>query len=302
MPRRTAQTISDTGETIIRDYIYEMTQKDLNGKTLQGYEGDLRHFGCWFETIYGSNLVFTPDQIVPPTLTSYRTWCQEQGLKPGTFNRRLTALKKFFAHMARAGQITVNPAEDIRFLSEVKQPPRHLTDKEVGDFMAAVVKHGTLRDRALFTLLAHTGIRSIEACNLKVNQVFLARGDEKIEVLGKRNKMRYVPVNATASKVLTEYLKTLPTGTTYLFPGRGGRRLTERGIRFLTAEFARVAGVVDLSPHDFRHHVGYRLAAAGVPLQQIADLLGHERLDTTRIYTQATRNDLRNAMAKLAWQ
>ena len=97
-------------------------------------------------------------------------------------------------------------------------------------------------------------------------------------------------------------MQTLDEGTSYVFPGRGGGRLTERALRLFVARLARQAKVSDLSPHDLRHRFGYRMAASGTPLQVLASLMGHDSLDTTMIYVRATRGDLQAAVERIAWR
>jgi integrase/recombinase XerD len=121
-------------------------------------------------------------------------------------------------------------------------------------------------------------------------------------IWGKRNKYREVPLNATARGALEEYLPTLPDeGEHYLFPSaKTGQALTERALGQLVKRYAEKAKLPDVHSHDLRHRFGYRMAET-VPLHRLAQIMGHDSLDTTRIYTQGTPGDLQNEVEKIAW-
>jgi len=167
----------------------------------------------------------------------------------------------------------------------------------------------------LLVVALHTGLRAGELCGLRRADVTVGARSGLVRVYGKRNKYREVPLNSTARDALRPYLATLPDDTPCLFPSRrGGARaggaagdatkpaapLTPRALGYLVARYARLARVPDLSPHDLRHRFGYRMAKA-VPLHRLAQLMGHDSLDTTRIYVPSTRQNLQEAVETIAW-
>lgn len=167
--------------------------------------------------------------------------------------------------------------------------------------LAAVTQEGTLRDRTLIVLLLHTGLRAREACQLRQDQVKLSKRSGTLEVIGKRNKYREVPLNATARKVLGEYLLTLPSHAIFLFPsGKTKKTLSERALGYIVKKYAYGAKLVDVSPHDLRHRFGYRMAES-VPLHRLAQIMGHDSLDTTKLYIRGTKQDLQQAVETIAW-
>ena len=122
-----------------------------------------------------------------------------------------------------------------------------------------------------------------------------------LEVIGKRNKYREVPLNATARKVLEEYLPTLPPAEAYLFPSAKTKQaLSERALGYIVKKYAQGAKLPDVSPHDLRHRFGYRMAES-VPLHRLAQIMGHDSLDTTKLYIQGTKHDLQQAVETIAW-
>ena len=119
---------------------------------------------------------------------------------------------------------------------------------------------------------------------------------------GKRNKYREVPLNATARKALEDYLAAHTQEAAFLFVSqRTHEPLTPRGVGFLIKKYAQKAGLAELRPHDLRHRFGYRMAET-VPLHRLAQIMGHDSLDTTMIYIQGTEHDLQQAVEQIAWE
>ena len=120
-------------------------------------------------------------------------------------------------------------------------------------------------------------------------------------IIGKRSKVRDVPLNATAQSTLSMYLETLPRESTYLFPSEKTRgALTERALGHLITKYARQAHLVSVSTHDLRHRFGYRMAEV-VPLHRLAQIMGHNSLGTTMLYIRRTKQDLQKDVEKIAW-
>jgi integrase/recombinase XerD len=165
-----------------------------------------------------------------------------------------------------------------------------------------VLDAAPLRDRTIVILLLHTGLRAQELCNLQVQHVKLGKRSGVLQVYGKRNKYREVPLNVTARTALDTYLQTLSKDMVYLFPSKKtGAALTVRGLAHCFHAYVHKAHLVDVSLHDLRHRFGYRMAAS-VPLHRLAQIMGHDSLDTTMIYIRGTRQDLQREVEKIAWQ
>ncbi len=149
--------------------------------------------------------------------------------EPASINRTFISLKRFFAWAVDAGLIARDPAKVVKLVEQVDPPPRFLSDREEDALIAAVSRHGTLRDRTLVVLLLHTGLRAHEICHLRVRQVHLGKRSGTLEMIGKRGKYREVPLNATARAALAEYLPTLPTSSVFLFPSTKTERRSPSG-------------------------------------------------------------------------
>ncbi len=303
--------LSNTGEHILAQYEQRLRiEEDLTGVTIRNYLSDLRHFAAWCESIWKQgreeDIPFTPERVATPTITDYRTYLQlVLHLKPNSINRSLISLKRYFAWVLSTGQTNYDPAKVVKLVGEEVSAPRHLDNQEEQALVATVTEMGNPRDRAIIVLMLHTGLRARELCTLTRAQVRIGKRSGTISVLGKRNKQREIPLNVTARAALLAYdplLCKLSQDTTPLFLSKKKHtQLTERGLGYVVKKYAEKAQICDVSPHDLRHRFGYRMAAE-VPLHRLAQLMGHDSLDTTMIYAQATKKDLQQDIEKIAWE
>lgn len=310
MKRQANPRLSSAGTCALAHYEQTMrSQEDLAPASLRNYLSDVRHFMAWYEAREAERTVddqrrsdFDVQAITTPTLTHYRSYLQAvQRQKPASVNRSLISLKRYFGWAIQHHLISYDPCAAVKLVGEEESTPRHLDDQEEQALVTAVTKAGRLRDRVLIVLLLHTGLRAREICRLRRDQVKLGKRSGLLEVIGKRNKYREVPLNTTARKVLEEYLPTLPPATVFLFPSdKTKEALSERALGYLVKKYAHAAKLIDISPHDLRHRFGYRMAES-VPLHRLAQIMGHDSLDTTRVYVQGTKQDLQQAVETIAW-
>ncbi len=302
--------LSQTGEQVLAQYEQRLCiEEDLSRATIRNYLSDLRHFVAWCESIWQQgreeSRPFTPEAVTSPTLTHYRTYLQTLQQKPNSINRYLVSLKRYFTWLVSTGQLTYDPAKVVKLVGEEVIPPRHLDDQEEQALIAAVKMKGNARDQAIIVFMLHTGLRAQEVCTLTRSHVRLGKRSGSITVHGKRNKYREVPLNATARAALLAcdplLVKPHAQDTTPIFRSEKRRaRLTERGLGYLVKKYVEQAELRDVSPHDLRHRFGYRMAGT-VPLHRLAQLMGHDSLDTTMLYVQGTKEDLQQAVETIAW-
>lgn len=306
MKRQAQPRLSENGQQALDQYRQVLQQfEDISPVTTRNYLSDLRQFIAWCEVDWNARQEersFTPQAVAPTLLISYREYLQTSlGLKPSTVNRTLMSLKRYFAWTTRTQLIQADPASPIKFVPKEVAPPRHLSDEEEEALVATVNAVGTLRDQTIITLLLHTGLRAQELCTLTRQQVYLSKRDGTLRILGKRRKVREVSLNTTARLALNQYLETLPSECQYLFPSeKTHRALTGRALGHLVTKYATRAQVADISPHDLRHRFGYRMAEV-VPLHRLAQIMGHDSLDTTMLYICGTKQDLQQDVEKIAW-
>ena len=246
MKRTAHPPLSDAGQGALASYERWLREReDLAAASIRNYLSDLRHFIAWYEAAQETNIhdCFTPQGITTPALTRYRTYLQTVGRqKPASVNRSLISLKRYFGWAIQQHLITYDPSAAVKLVGQEESAPRHLDDQEEQALLAAVTKAGTLRDRVLIVLLLHTGLRAREVCRLRRDQVKLGKRSGFLEIIGKRNKYREVPLNATARKMLEEYLPTLPADTAFLFPsGKTKEALSERALGYIVKKYASIS-------------------------------------------------------------
>ncbi len=306
MKREAQPRFSEDGQQALDQYTQVLQHlEDLSPVTLRNYLSDLRQFIAWCECSWcdvQEGRSFTPQVVSPALLIRYRDYLQTTlRLKPSTVNRTLMSLKRYFAWTKKTQLIQSDPASPIKFVPKEASPPRHLSDEEEEALVAAVNATGTLRDRTIVTLLLHTGLRAQELCTLTRQQVHLGKRNGTLRIVGKRKKVREVPLNTNACSILNQYLETLSQECSYLFPSEKTHgALTGRALGHLVTKYATQAQVANISPHDLRHRFGYRMAAV-VPLHRLAQIMGHDSLDTTMLYIRGTKQDLQQDVEKIAW-
>ena len=270
--------------------------------TLRAYTRDLRLFAEWFQITNGKAL--TPEAITPIDVRQYRAHLLTvQGRKPATVNRKLASLSAFCTWARGEGLIAANPVEGVQQVGEVRPAPKWLDKNEQYALLRAVQERGRARDVALVTLMLHTGLRVSEVAALRASDVKISvRKGALIVRGGKGGKYRTVPLNADARKALEAYLEERPgiKDGDCLFLGQRGDALGTPGIYHLIGRYAYDARLEAVTPHSLRHTFGKNLVDAGVSLDRVAQLLGHESVDTTRIYTTPSEQDLQRDVEKLS--
>lgn len=277
-----------------------LASRGLSPRTAASYAQNAAAFARWLAGTYGRWPA--PGEATALDVADYRRWLQDRGCRPATVNQALKALSRYFAWAAAEGLAAGNPAEGVKAVSEQRAGPRWLGRRELGLLAAAVQRHGSPRDRALFTLLLHAGLRVSEACSLRVSDVELRERSGLVVVrAGKGGKRREVPLNATARRALGEWLLAHPGGE-WLFVSRKKSRLSARAAERAIARYARLAGVEGATPHALRHTFCKMLVDAGESLDRVAALAGHANLNTTARYTKPSLADLERAVDRLAWE
>jgi integrase len=213
-------------------------------------------------------------------------------------NRRLAAVRSFLRFGENAG---ICPAIAVpKPIRKQQQPPRWLNLRQQRALLRAARRYGSARDLAVVQLLLNTGLRVEELIKLRWRDITLGqRGGRLVVREGKGRKQRSVELNLDARQALRELQIMTPHQSPQVLHGKRGP-LTISGVQQSLAKLARLAGLDELSPHVLRHTFGKNLADQGVPIQVIADLMGHESLETTRRYVQPGCEDRAAAVERIA--
>ncbi len=220
---------------------------------------------------------------------------------PSTIARKIAALRAFFRHLHRQGEITDNPADRLRLPKVKRALPKPLSVVDAGE-VVEVPDRGRpddplrVRDRAMLELLYGSGLRVSELVGLDLLRIDLASKDAR--VLGKGSKERIVPFGEPCAQALARYLRirselrsprTGAQDPNALFLSRYGGRLTVRQVQYLVRRYGQLGGArPDLHPHALRHTCATHLLDAGADLRGIQELLGHASLSTTQRYTHVS--------------
>lgn len=199
--------------------------------------------------------------------------------------------------------MTMDPTADIKPVAEEELAPRWLDRRQQAAFVRALQKGGNLRDQAICGLMLHAGLRVSEVCNLDRSDLQLNERSGWVTVRrGKGNKLRRVPLNVTIRRILEAYLKTLPDDQVALFASERAEWITPRGVQYMVERYAYDAHLENVTPHTLRHTCCKNLIDQGVPIEQVAALMGHSSLDVTRRYVTPSAQDLQAAVERTAWE
>lgn len=298
----------------VQTYVEYLQGLDRSAATIRAYQNDLNQFADWFAQNARSGSQMTAAQVTPLDLRDYKVALN--GQKPSTINRKIAALRAFFAWAVEQGLTTANPISGIRNVKEVDDlAPRWLDRLEQRALVrvldqAVQQKHGearmlACRDRAIILVMMHAGLRIAEVIDLKIADVTLSERSGTVTVRhGKGNKRRVVPLNKSARQAIQVWLtgraETNPAAGLFVAP-RTGNKLTPNGLYKRIVEWGDQAGIV-LSPHALRHTCAHELIEHGCSIDRVAAILGHDNLNTTRRYTQPSQGDLQTEADKISWE
>ena len=288
-------------DTAIDTFLKDLARGEAAPKTLASYRLDLALFARWFEQTQGEPL--SPAAVTPTDIREYKSFLMNvEQRKPATVNRRLAALRKFFTWAEATKLVEGLPTGSVKGVASSPRAPRALEKREVDRLIRAVERHGDKRDLAIVLTLRHTGVRVSELCSLTLSDIELSERKGSLVVRsGKGSKYRTLPLNLDVRRAIAEYLRVRPTvSTDALFVGQRGAGLKPHAVLSQIAKYARLAGLEGVTPHTLRHSFAKHTLDAGANLVAVAALLGHQRLETTAIYTTPSARDLEKAVDKLA--
>lgn len=232
------------------------------------------------------------------TVYHLRSWIakeQERGIADSTLEGQRQVFSAFFGWLWREGLIDKNPVANLGAIKVQKKVRKAYADVEIENLKEACIN---LRDKAILAFLLATGCRISEVIGLNREQINFA--DKEVTVLGKGNKERTVFFDDVTAMHLKNYLNTRTDDNSALFIGKRKERLLSGGVRAMLKRLAKAAGVENVHPHKFRRTLATMLIAHGMPIQEVAAILGHEKLDTTMKYVVMDKTSVANSYRKYA--
>ena len=310
---------------IVRDFlIYHETIKGQSELTISEYYLDLRMFLRFIKLMRNDMSIKTPLEDIPikdinidfirtittsdvfdflSYLSSERTISTdcaypERGISASSRARKLSAIKSFYKYLTvRTKLLSENPVADLEYPKLRKSLPKYLTIEQSAALLQAVSGANQKRDYAILMLFLNCGIRRSELVGLNLTDIY----EDRIRVVGKGNKERFVYFGSSCRKALDVYLternKKILSDNRAVFGSRNGNRISVEAVHRLVKKALLQAGLdsTQFSAHKLRHTAATMMLSGGVDVKTVQEVLGHENLNTTQIYTHIENTELKIA-------
>lgn len=272
---------------------YLKVERNASSDTVRAYRQDLDDF---YKFLAGR----TSRRIDLGVLRVYLESLFQRNLSRATIIRRVAALRAFFRFLSREKSLPANPALALRSPKSERNLPDFLEVSQTLSLLGKTLQKGIsrfpLRDRAMLELLYSAGLRVSEMVSLDLKEVDFVAGLARVR--GKGKKERLVPIGKTALTALNDYLSSdeRPGDVSFLFSNRFDSRLTSRSVERILKKYATMCGFSGrITPHTLRHSFATHLLEAGADLRAIQEILGHQNITTTQVYTHLSTKHLKEA-------
>ncbi len=285
---------------------YLTVEKGFSENTIVAYRNDLNQLASFVEeaaTRQGYPLSW--HSFNRQGMLSYLLNLKERNYAATTVARKVAAAKSFFDFMVAEGNIKDKPTQDVGSPKLGKSLPKPITISQIRSLLEQPAKLSTpeaKRDRAMLELLYASGMRVSELVSLNLGDVD-TKGDS-VRCFGKGHKERIIPIYRKAALIVAEYLTEARPHLAHddteraLFLNRRGERLTRQGLWQILKEYAKSAGLKDITPHTLRHSFATHILSGGADLRSLQELLGHANISTTQVYTHLTTEHIRRTYEK----
>jgi integrase/recombinase XerD len=282
-----------------RSYLF--LEKSLSKNTIEAYLHDIDLF---IRFLSFANIDKSVGELTLVDVQSFLKWINEIGLGARSQARIISGLKSFFKHLILEDVITASPVELIDSPKIGRKLPDTLSIEEINRIVGAIdlsSPEGT-RNKAIIETLYGCGLRVSELCDLKISGLYFNEGF--VRIIGKGDKERIVPIGSVAEKNINIYLHEVRNKMVirkgqedFVFLNRRGGRLSRVMIFNIIKELTLKAGIhKSISPHTFRHSFATHLIEGGADLRAVQEMLGHESITTTEIYTHLDRSFLKETI------
>ncbi len=276
-------------------------EKSLSENSINAYVLDVEKLSQYLSF---KNLKLKPQEIKLTHLQDFIKWINEMGLSARSQARIISGIKGFYKYLQLENEINFNPTELLESPRIGRKLPDVLSVNEIDKIIDAIdlSKPEGERNKAILETLYSCGLRVSELTNLKISNLYFKQGF--IRITGKGNKERLVPIGSIAIKYINIYIKDIRTSISVkkgnediLFLNRRGSQLSRVMIFTIIKNLAKKIGLKKrISPHTFRHSFATHLVEGGADLRAVQEMLGHESITTTEIYTHLNREYLRDVI------
>ncbi len=291
-----------TWENYIKGFkAYLKLEKSLSGNSINAYLHDIEKLIRYFEI---SNIKIKPEKVTLSHLQDFIKYINETGLSATSQARIISGLKAFYKYLLLEDVIKQSPAEMLEAPKTGRKLPDTLSVDDINRLIDAIdlSKPEGTRNKAMLETLYGCGLRVSELINLKISNIYFNEGF--IKITGKGDKERLVPAGNAALKYIRIYIENVRNKqdikkeySDILFLNRRGAQLSRVMVFLIIKELAgRIGLKKNISPHTFRHSFATHLIEGGADLRAVQEMLGHESITTTEIYTHLDREYLRDAI------
>lgn len=276
-------------------------EKSLADNSVEAYLRDIEKLTDYLQT---TRRMVTPQELKLKDLENFVQWTGELGMTVASQSRIISGMKSFYRYCVMEQIVTANPTELLESPRQKRMLPDTLSFEEIESIIAQIdlSKPEGGRNKAILETMYSCGLRVSELVNLRISCLFLDVGF--IRVIGKGDKERLVPIGSEAIRYINIYrndirvhIKIKPGQEDFLFLNRRGSKLNRVMIFLMLKELAQKAGITkNISPHTLRHSFATHLVEGGADLRAVQEMLGHESITTTEIYTHLDREYLRETL------
>ena len=280
---------------------YLQLERSLSENSIEAYLNDIEKLATFLQEF---DLKKNPSEVSLHDLQKFTKWIAELGMTPASQSRIISGIRTFYKYCLLEDISKVDPTTLLEAPKLKRALPDVLSFEEIEKIISEIdlsTPEGT-RNKAILETMYSCGLRVSEVVNLKLSQLYLDVGF--IRVMGKGNKERLVPIGNSAIKYILIYKNTIRSHQTIqsgeediLFLNRRGKRLSRVMIFLIIKDLTKKAGIKkNISPHTFRHSFATHLVEGGADLRAVQEMLGHESITTTEIYTHLDREFLRKTL------
>jgi integrase/recombinase XerD len=288
-----------TGLTGFKSYL--RLERSLSANTVEAYMHDVQKLHQFFLSRSEEKELST---ITSNDLKDFLIWVNELGMLPPTQARVLSGLKAFFKYLVLENLILIDPSALLESPKTSRKLPDTLNILEINSMIDAIdlSRPEGMRNKAMLEILYGCGLRVSELTGLKISNLYL--DIDFIKILGKGNKERLVPIGSDAIKFLSLFINEIrihiavkPGKEDFVFLNKRGNPISRVMVFLIIKDLAEKVGIKkNISPHTFRHSFATHLIEGGADLRAVQEMLGHESITTTEIYTHLDRDYLRETI------
>lgn len=293
----------------VNDFLeFLAVEKGASSNTTAAYRNDLVQLEEFVNGTLSNGKSINWSVVNQRQILEYIAHLKSHAYREATIARKVAAVKSFFSFLQSEGKVQANPTDQLASPKVGKMLPKPLTVQEIDELLEQPARRATpeaKRDRAMLELMYATGLRVTELVSLDLEDLQIDGDRPHVRLLGKGNRERQIPMLDQPVQEVAEYIRYARPKLVgerkekALFVNRRGERLTRQGFWLILKGYATDAGIRErVTPHTLRHSFATHMLRGGMDIHKVQELLGHANISTTQVYTQVSREHIRDAYEK----